>query len=229
MTELLSSLTEFLVAVRGAQPLLLSGLVKTAEAAILAILLGTAFGLIFGLMLVYGGKILRLAVKIYVDVARGIPGLVKIFTVYYLVNQLVIEATGYRMSAMLCGIIALAIHASAQIAEMTRGAIQALPRGQSEAGKAIGLTFGQIQFNVIFPQAIRQILPTWVTSAGEVVKGTTLLSLISVPEFFVAIKEAAAREYIFFSFYLFAMLVYFVIIYGIELFGRHLEARFNKY
>ena len=229
MTDALSSLAEFMAAVRGAQPLLLAGLAKTAQAAISAILLGTVFGLLFGLMLVYGGKILRFAIKIYVDVARGIPGLVKIFTVYYLINQLVFMASGYRMSALLCGVIALAIHASAQVAEMTRGAIQALPRGQSEAGKAIGLTFVQIQAYVIFPQAVRQILPTWVTSAGEVVKGTTLLSLISVPEFFVAIKETAAREYTFFSLYLFAMLIYFLIIYSIELLGRYLEIKFNKY
>lgn len=229
MTDALSSLTELLIAIRGAEPLLLAGLGETAKAAILAILLGTTFGLLFGLMLVYGGRIMRRTMKIYVDVARGIPGLVKIFTVYYFVNQLVMQISGYRMSALLCGVLALAIHLSAQTAEMTRGAVQALPRGQTEAGKAIGLTFIQTQLYVVFPQAVRQILPTWVTSAGEVVKGTTLLSLISVPEFFVAIKEAAAREFIFFGFYVFAMIVYFLIIYGIEVFGRHLEAKFNKY
>ena len=100
-----------------------------------------------------------------------------------------------------------------------RSTLKVLPRdddGQMDPGDYAALL-------EVYDSSFRNI------AEGEVVKGTTLLSLISVPEFFVAIKEAAAREYIFFSFYLFAMLVYFVVIYGIELFGRYLEAKFDKY
>lgn len=220
---------EFLSALENAWPLLLSGLGKTVQAAIYSIVLGTLVGLILGLTLTYGGRALRFCIRIYVDIARGIPGLVAIFTFYYFVNQAVASLTGYEMSAMTSGVLALAFHASAQVAEMTRGAIQSLHAGQAEAGKSIGLTFLQVQLYVIFPQAVRQILPTWVTSAGEIVKGTALLSLISIPELFVATKEVASREYMYFEFYVFSMLVYFVIIYGIELFGRRLEAHFNTY
>ncbi len=223
------NLTEFADALETSFPLLLSGFGTTIEAALYSIALGTIVGVLLGLALVYGGRTARFLIRMYVDIARGIPGLVAIFTVYYFVNQAYAGLMGYQLSALTCGVIALAVHGSAQIAEMTRGAIQSLSRGQTEAGKAIGLTFVQIQLYIIFPQAVRQILPTWVTSAGEVVKGTTLLSLISVPELFVATKESASREYMYFEFYVFSMIVYFLVIYGIEIFGRRLEAKFAKY
>ena len=202
---------KFLDSLSVATPFLLDGLQLTVLTALMAIIVGTAAGLLLGLASAYGGAILRGLVRIYVDVIRGIPGLVKVFTVFYLVNQVLNEVAGVTLTAMTCGVLALSLHCSAQVAEMTRGAIQALPKGQSEAGKAIGMRFWQIQFYIIYPQAIRQILPTWVTSATETVKGTTLLSLISVPEFFITIKEVAAREFLYVQFYGFAMLVYFLV------------------
>lgn len=196
---------------------------------IFAILIGTSLGLLLGLASAYGGFALRGIVKVYVDIIRGIPGLVKIFTVFYLVNAVLADLFAFTLSAIACGIFALALHCSAQVAEMTRGAILALSEGQNEAGKAIGMRFWQIQISIIFPQAIRQIIPTWVTSATEIVKGTTLLSLISVPEFFITIREVAARDFLYIEFFGFAMLVYFLINFALELLGTRLERHFSYY
>lgn len=212
-----------------ASPYLLKALWFTISVSLMSIFIGTAFGLLLGLASAYGGWTTRLMVRIYVDIVRGIPGLVKVFTVFYLVNAVLSEFAGFTLSALACGVLALSIHASAQVSEMARGAIQALSKGQTEAGKAIGLRFWQIQFYVIYPQAIRQVLPTWVTSSTEIVKGTTLLSLISVPEFFITIREIAAREFLYIEFYGFAMLVYFILNFSIELFGAHLERRYSRY
>lgn len=220
---------QFLDSLVVAAPFLFEGLRLTLLTSILAIAIGTVFGLLLGLGSAYGGVVTRGAVRVYVDIIRGIPGLVKVFTVFYLVNQVLNDFAGFTLSAMACGVLALSLHCSAQVAEMTRGAIQALSKGQTEAGKAIGMRFWQIQLYIIYPQAIRQILPTWVTSATETVKGTTLLSLISVPEFFITIKEVAAREFLYIQFYGFAMLVYFLINYSIELLGQSLERRYSKY
>jgi polar amino acid transport system permease protein len=68
-----------------------------------------------------------------------------------------------------------------------------------------------------------------VTSSTEIVKGTTLLSLISVPEFFITIRELAAREFLYIQFYGFAMIVYFLLNFSIELLGAHLERRYSRY
>jgi len=221
--------SEFFTNLQTSFPFLWAGLQLTVITSIFAIIIGTSAGILLGLASAYGGLVVRGLVRVYVDIIRGIPGLVKIFTVFYLLNAVLSDFFGFTLSAMSCGILALSLHCSAQVAEMTRGAIQALSKGQTEAGKAIGMRFLQIQLYIVFPQAIRQILPTWVTSATEIVKGTTLLSLISVPEFLITIREVAARDFQYIEFFGFAMLIYFLINYAIELLGAHLERRFARY
>ena len=106
-----------------------------------------------------------------------------------------------------------------------RGALQAIPRGQLEAGKAIGLTFYQSLGYVLLPQALRQILPTWVNSSTEIVKASTLLSVIGVAELLLSTQQVIARTFMTLEFYLFAGFLFFVINYAIELFGRYIEKR----
>lgn len=103
--------------------------------------------------------------------------------------------------------------------------MQAIPRGQLEAGKAIGLTFGQSLAYVLLPQALRQILPTWVNSSTEIVKASTLLSVIGVAELLLSTQQVIARNFMTLEFYLFAGFLFFVINYAIELLGRQIEKR----
>ncbi|RMV93096.1 Amino acid ABC transporter permease [Pseudomonas amygdali pv. tabaci] len=106
-----------------------------------------------------------------------------------------------------------------------RGALQAIPRGQLEAGKAIGLRFGQSLRYVLLPQAMRQILPTWVNSSTEIVKASTLLSVIGVAELLLSTQQVIARTFMTLEFYLFAGFLFFLINYAIELLGRQIEKR----
>ena len=98
-------------------------------------------------------------------------------------------------------------------------------RIESDAGKAIGLTFYQSLGYVLLPQALRQILPTWVNSSTEIVKASTLLSVIGVAELLLSTQQIIARTFMTLEFYLFAGFLFFVINYGIELLGRHIEKR----
>jgi polar amino acid transport system permease protein len=111
------------------------------------------------------------------------------------------------------------------VAEIVRGSLQAIPRGQLEAGKAIGLTFSQSLSYVLLPQALRQILPTWVNSSTEIVKASTLLSVIGVAELLLSTQQVIARNFMTLQFYLFAGFLFFVINYAIELLGRQIEKR----
>ncbi len=106
-----------------------------------------------------------------------------------------------------------------------RGALQAIPRGQLEAGKAIGLRFNQSLRYVLLPQAMRQILPTWVNSSTEIVKASTLLSVIGVAELLLSTQQVIARTFMTLEFYLFAGFLFFLINYAIELLGRQIEKR----
>jgi len=123
------------------------------------------------------------------------------------------------------GVLALAVFCSSHVGEIVRGALQAIPRGQTEAAKAIGLTFAQTFVEVLLPQAGRLILPAWVNVAAEIVKASTLLSIIGVAELLLATQEIIARTFMSLPFYFFAGFLYFCINFGIERLGRAVEKR----
>jgi polar amino acid transport system permease protein len=201
------------------QPLL-QGLGLTVVISGLAITAGTLLGVAVGLTLTYGPLPLRLLVRGYTDFVRGTPVLVLILTSFY-----VLSTVGLHLNAFQAGVLALAVFCSSHVGEIVRGALQAIPAGQAEASKAIGLTFGQTFVYVLAPQAIRQILPTWVNTAAEMVKASTLLSIIGVAELLLTTQEIISRTFMSLPFYFFAGLLYFAVNYGIERFGKYVDRK----
>jgi polar amino acid transport system permease protein len=163
---------------------------------------------------------MRAPFRFYVDLIRGTPVFVLVLACFYMA-----PALGWQISAFQAGALGLTLFCGSHVAEIVRGALQALPRGQMEASKAIGLTFYQSLGYVLLPQALRQILPTWVNSSTEIVKASTLLSVIGVAELLLSTQQIIARNFMTLEFYLFAGFLFFVINYGIELLGRHIEKR----
>lgn len=199
---------------------LLQGLGLTVAISSLAIFAGSLLGVLVGLALTYGPKPLRFLVRAYTDFVRGTPVLVLILASFY-----VLSTVGLHLNAFQAGVLALAVFCSSHVGEIVRGALQAIPTGQSEASKAIGLTFTQTFFYVLAPQAIRQILPTWVNTAAEMVKASTLLSIIGVAELLLATQEVISRTFMSLPFYFFAGLLYFAVNYGIERFGKYVDRK----
>ena len=194
------------------------GFLTTVQCSALAIVCGTVLGVIAGLVLTYGRWWGRLPFRIYVDLIRGTPVFVLVLACFYMA-----PALGWQISAFGAGALGLTLFCASHVAEIVRGALQAIPAGQLEAGKAIGLTFRQSLLNVLLPQALRQILPTWVNSSTEIVKASTLLSVIGVAELLLSTQQIIARNFMTLQFYLFAGLLFFLINYAIELLGRHIE------
>lgn len=199
---------------------ILEGLGTTVLVSLLAILLGTILGVFVGLVLVYGRWASRFIVRLYVDFVRGTPVLVLVLASFYLLSQIGIQLTAFQ-----AGLLALVVFCSTHVGENLRGALQALPRGQAEAAKAIGLTFPQIFVYVLAPQALRQALPAWINTATEMVKASTLLSVISVAELLLVTKQIVARTFMTLEFYFIAGLIYFLIDYAIERAGKAAERR----
>ena len=199
---------------------ILEGLGTTVLVSLLAILLGTIVGIVVGLVLVYGRWASRFIVRLYVDFVRGTPVLVLVLASFYLLSQIGIQLTAFQ-----AGLLALVVFCSTHVGENLRGALQSLPRGQTEAAKAIGLTFPQIFVYVLAPQALRQALPAWINTATEMVKASTLLSVISVAELMLATKQIVARTFMTLEFYLLAGLIYFLINYAIERVAKAAERR----
>ena len=199
---------------------LLKGVGITVMISFLAIILGSILGVFVGLTLTYGVRPLRWLVRGYTDFIRGTPVLVLVLASYY-----VLSTVGLQLSPFQAGVLALTVFCSSHVGEILRGALQAIPKGQTEAAKAVGLTFPQTFAYVLAPQAIRQILPAWVNTAAEMVKASTLLSIIGVGELLLRTQEIISRTFMSLPFYFFAGLLYFTINYGIERFGKYVERR----
>jgi len=199
---------------------LASGLLMTVTISLLSVLSGTLLGVGVGLALTYGARPLSWLVRAYTDFIRGTPVLVLVLASYY-----VLSTIGLQLSPFQAGVLALAVFCSSHVGEIVRGALQAIPLGQGEAAKAIGLTFRQSFLYVLAPQALRQILPAWVNTAAEMVKASTLLSIIGIGELLLTTQEIIARNFMSLPFYFLAGFFYFAVNYGIERLGRLVERR----
>ena len=196
------------------------GLGITMLASALAIVAGSLLGIGVGLTLTYGAAPLRLVTRAYTDFIRGTPVLVLVLASYYILGSV-----GVQLSPFQAGVLALAIFCSSHVGEIVRGALQAIPRGQIEAAKAVGLTFTQTFFYVLMPLAIRQILPSWVNTATEMVKASTLLSIIGVGDLLLSSQEVISRTFMSLPFYFFTGIVYFMVNFAIEQFGQFVERK----
>ena len=202
-------------------PFLTKGLLTTLQVSALVVVLSLTLGVLFGLVLVYGPLPLRLLVRGYSDLIRGIPILVLIFAVYY-----GLPALKVNLNSLTAAVTALTMFSTAQVIETTRGAIQSIHHGQAEAGKAIGLTFGQRLVYVVLPQAMRRFLPPWINSVTESVKGSALVSLIGVVDLMLAIQQVIGRVYEPLPLYVLGALIYFAINFSLSSLSRRLERRF---
>jgi polar amino acid transport system permease protein len=200
--------------------LLLEGLRVTVELSVVIIAMGSVLGLFGGVGLLYGPLPVRALLRLYADVVRGTPLLVQIFLIYYGLPELDVDIDGYRAAT-----VALGLFAGAHVSEIVRGAVGAVPRGQTDAAKSLGLTFWPRLRYVILPQALPAILPPWVNTAVEMVKGTSLVVLVSVSDLLFATRKVAERTGDPMPIYVAAALIYFVVNFGISRFGLWLERR----
>lgn len=199
---------------------LTQGLVLTLWFSLVSILAGTLLGIMGGVALTYGGRRVRWPVRALVDALRGIPVLVLILAVFYLLTF-----AGINFTAVESGLIALSLFSGAHMAEIVRGALSAIPSGQIDAGKALGLNAYRIFFLVLLPQAVRMIMPVWINTGAELVKTSTLLSVIGTGELLFRTQEVIGRNFMTLEFYSFAGALYFLINFSIEQLGQAINRR----
>ena len=144
----------FLTELWNARLSLLSGLGDTILISVASVILGSVLGVFVGLAMTYGAKWLRFVVRLYIDFLRGTPVFVLILACFY-----ILSVVGLDLTAFQAGVLALTLFCSSHVGEIVRGALSAIPQGQTEAAKSVGLTFGQTFVYVLLPQALRQILP----------------------------------------------------------------------
>jgi polar amino acid transport system permease protein len=132
----------------------------------------TIVGIALGTLLTL--RVVRVPVRLYVEVWRGLPILVTVFLVYF--------ALPLRLGAFTAAAIGLTLWGSAQVAEATRGAVQSIPREQHDAASALGFSWAGRHRRVILPQAFRRLLPPLVSLQANVIQNTTIAAVIGVAE-----------------------------------------------
>jgi len=152
-----------------------NGLVMTVELSLVALAAAILIGIIFGTMNSSKNRALRALAVSYVEVCRNIPLLVHILFWY-------VGLASLRIPNYWCGVVGLAMHSGAYIAEIVRSGIQSVPAGQAEAALSTGLTRTQVMIYVIYPQALRMVLPSLAGMFSQLIKDSSLASVIAVAE-----------------------------------------------
>jgi polar amino acid transport system permease protein len=204
-----------------------TGLVLTLRIAAFAVLGSAVVGIVLGTLLTIRRRPVRAAIRLYIEIWRGLPIIVTIFLLYFALPSLNIRLNAFNAAA-----IGLTLWGSAQIAEATRGAIQSVPREQHEAAAALGFGWFGSMANVIFPQALRRLLPPLVGLLVNVIQNTTLAALIGVAEVLQSGQRSVERLQLTppgdshaFEIYGGVMLTFFVISFPLTRLASYLERR----
>ncbi len=158
----------------------------------------------------------------YVELIRGTPLLVQLLILFYVVA----DAVGLQ-NRYTAGIVILAIFSGAYIAEMVRSGIESIGRSQLESARAIGLTRWQTYRHVIFPQAIRHVMPPLAGQAASIIKDSSLLSILGISEFTLAAQQVNSATYSTLESYLPLAVGYLALTLPVSLLARHLEHKFR--
>lgn len=159
----------------------------------------------------------------YIEVFRGTPMIVQSMVIYYGTLQL----TGFNMPRMAAAILVISINTGAYMAEIVRGGIISIDRGQTEAAHSIGLTHWQTMVNVVLPQAIRNIMPSIGNEFIINIKDSSVLNVISVTELFFMAKSAAGTYFRYFEVYFIIAVIYLVLTFTITRLLRCAERKMD--
>ena len=193
----------------------------TLRLAVPAIVLGFALGIAVGLARLARSRFVSLPATLYVEFFRGVPLVMVIFWIWFIIPQLLrlpIPEYGVALTAFV-------IFEAAYFGEIVRAGVQSVARGQVEAATALGMTATQTMTWVVLPQALRNMVPSLVTQMIVLFKDTSLASIIGYVDLTKAAQIVNNREIKPFELYLFIAVVYFICTYSMSLLARRLERR----
>lgn len=173
-----------------ALPLLLRGLGQTLLLTLLVVPLGLAGGLVAALLTRSRHALVRRPARVLLDIFRALPPLVLLILVYS-----GLPFAGVRLSPIVAVAIAFLLNTSSYYGEILRAGIESVGRGQWEAGRSTGLSEAATMRDVVLPQAVRNVLPDLVSNTVEVVKLTSIASVVALPELLYAAEMARSVTY----------------------------------
>ena len=204
--------------------LIVSGTLVTMALTVLAALLAIAVALAAGLMRLSHNPLMRGSATVYIETFRGTSLLVQLFWVFF-----VLPLFGLTLPKFIAGFVSVGLNIGAYGAEIVRGAIQAVPKGQYEAAVALNMTPAQRMRRIVLPQALMIMLPPWGNLLIELLKSTALVALISVTDLMFESKQINANTFLSAQAFGTALLSYYLIARGIITPGmRGLEKKLSR-
>jgi len=184
-------------------PMLLDGALTTLHISALTLLFSLVVGTIGSLCRIFHIRWIRVPAIWYVEVIRNTPLLVQLFFIYFGFSQINIDVSNYT-----AGLVGLVVNNGAYLTEIVRAGIQAVHKGQFEAGYSLGLSFGQLMRYVVFPQAFRVVYPPLCNQFIGIILWSSLVSTISVHDLALRGKELASTTFRSFEVYTVLTLIY---------------------
>jgi len=188
-------------------PFILGGIGVTLGVSLIALPMGFVLGLLLALVRIYGPRWARTIVGVYSTIMRGIPPIVLLFLLYFLMSGAI------NLSPFAAGSLALGIISSAYQLEILRGAFLSVSSGQMMAARAVGMTRIQAIRHILLPQALRIAIPPWSNEVANLIKDSSLVYALGVPEILRRAQTVSAATTEFFLAFGIAALVYFLLVF----------------
>ncbi|WP_268238258.1 amino acid ABC transporter permease [Psychrobacillus lasiicapitis] len=204
-------------------PALLEGAQMTVRIITVGIVVALIIGLVIGVINVGNNKVLKAFARVYIGLVRGTPLLVQVFFIYFGLPTVL----DFRLSAVTAGTIAIAINASAYMAEIIRAGILSIDNGQMEASRSLGLSYFQSMRKVILPQAIKRMVPPLVNQSIISLKDTSILSAIGIIELTSSGQIIIASTFKAFEVWIMVGFIYLIVIEILTLATSWLERRWT--
>jgi polar amino acid transport system permease protein len=205
-------------------PMLLRGFGVTIFCWLAGTVLGMLLGLLVALAQRYGPRPLRWLLQVYIEVIRGTPFLVQLFVLYY-GGPLI----GLRLDALPAGLLGLTVYGSPYFAEIFRSGFSAVPIGQIEAARAIGMAEPSIVRRILLPLGLVSALPALVNFSIILTKETVILSIITVPELMYQVQRMSTETFRYLEANLVLALFFWGLVETISRAGRRLETRITRH
>lgn len=208
-------------------PFLMTGIKLTIIIAFVGLVCGFIIGAIAGLARTSRNKLIYGLGTVYVEAIRGTPMLVQAVYLYFGLNQILLQISGWKIDPIPAGIVVISINSGAYIAEIVRGAVQSIEKGQIEAGRSLGLSHFKTFFYIVWPQALKRMIPPLGNQFIISLKDTSLLSVIAVGELLRQGQIVVAATFAAFEIYTLVAVLYLIMTLSISAVLRRVERRLD--
>ena len=198
----------------------ITGLIVTLELSVYAGVLAIILGVLTGICRISPNPTLRDLSTLYVELIRGTPLLVQIFIGYYFI------ATAFDVDRFTAGVVTLAVFTGAYVAEIVRAGIEGIHKGQMEAGRSLGMGYGQTMRYIILPQALKNVLPPLAGQFINLIKDSSLVSVISITDLTKSGREVVSSTFSPFEVWFCVAVLYLLLTGPLSFFVRKLERKY---